>query len=418
MAASHPGNINLRRHAIVEPQSLGAQLPPPFVLQASSQSTSPSASHCPFRAVMTIFFSPSSSTAFFKLQSNVSLLVPSRGRDAFDTLQSNVYLIIRPEQIQSLVYSRVQLPARLDPLYRNLSGQETIRLSFTLSHTATWVVPNLDSLLPKMPVDASTLHAYQFLAGQRAVDVYIPANTLSDSQVSSLCDAVSRPEGSTRLETSREHDRLQDWYRGFEPGGKVVAIEHLDHIISPDTPTASPPSYDELDPSPPSVPPAPSRKRSRVASGLDASRDKRPSQADQMEVEANMTAAVARGGAVAERLASLILEAEKKEALLQERICAADTKLKQLQQLEVADQEDKEIKRQADKEALKEYIDERLEDLRTDLCEFVGDRYDDFCIEHVLRTEMEEFVDTAVSSVQEDLQERLETGVRVRFLDS
>ncbi|ROV86888.1 hypothetical protein VMCG_10935 [Cytospora schulzeri] len=373
---------------------------------------------------MTIFINTSSSTAFFKLQSNVSLLVPSPGRDTYDTLQSNVHLTIHPEQVESLVYSRAQLPARLNPLYRKLSGQETILLSFKLFHPAAWIVPNIQSLVPKMADDASTLHAYRLLAGQLALDVHMPGKALSELQASSLCDALSRP-GHLKLQTSREHDSFQDWYRGFGPGGKVVTVQEIPYIVSPNAPTASPPSYDELAPSPPSVPPPPlSRKRPRVTSGPSASREK-PPLTHQVELEE-----AAKGVALTDTLCGLILEAEAKEALLRERICAADKRLEQLPDTannkEDGDENDEDedegeeegiVGRQADREAMKEYIDERLDCLRNELCDFMDERYEELYIDHVLRAEMEEFVDSAIAYAHENLRERLQTGLRVQFVD-
>lgn len=385
---SAPG-INLRRQVIVESHS-----PEPHddhQQEHNHQNETMCGSHCSLRASTLIILNSTAHTAFFKLQSNLSLLLPS----SLDPIRSNIYLIIKPEQVQSLVWeSRDQLPASLAPVYKKLAGRKVIRLAFTLSEPPALVVPNISSLMPKSRDDASLLHAYQLLAGRRTVTVYLPAEALSEAQVSSLCAAVSAagPAGR-RVATSREHARVQDWYQGFAPGGQTVTADEMSRLVSSDAPTASlsPPSYDELALSPPHTS-APPQKRSRVASS-GSSVGPRPLPVAEADVLAN-------------RLHHLILEAGKQEALLKERIDAADARLEQLPQLDRLGKED-----------VMQCLDERLDSLRDELCDFIDDRCNDLFVDHVLREEMEQFVDEAIAAAQEDIRDKLEGGVSVRFLD-
>ncbi|KAL2291368.1 hypothetical protein FJTKL_13969 [Diaporthe vaccinii] len=244
-------------------------------------------------------------------------------------------------------------------------------------------------LMPKSRDDASLLHAYQLLAGRRAVTIYLPAEALSEVQVSSLCAAVSAGPEARQVATSQEHARVQDWYQGFTPGGKIVTADEMSNLVSSDAPTASlsPPSYDELALFPRHTS-APPQKRSRVASGSSMA----------------SPVSVAEVDALTNRLHLLILEAGKKEALLKERIDAADARLKQLPQMD-------------QKEDVVECLDERLDSLRDELRDFIDDRFNDLFVDHVLREEMEQFVDEAIAAAQEDIRDKLEGGVSVRFLE-
>ena len=386
MASSRSAsNINLRRQVIVEshaPESHDHEH------EHKNQKEHTCGSHCSLRASTLIIFNPTAHTAFFKLQSNLSLLLPS----SLDPMRFNIYLVIRPEQVQSLVWeSRDQLPASLAPVYKKLAARKITRLAFTLSEPPALVVPNMTCLMPKSRDDASLLHAYQLLAGQRAVTMYLPAEALSEVQVSSLCAGVSAGPEARQVATSQEHAFVQDWYQGFTPGGRTVTADEMSNLVSPDAPTASlsPPSYDELALSPPHTL-APPQKRSRVAS-----RSSVASPVPAAEVDA-----------LTNRLHQLILEASKKEALLKERIDAADVRLQQLPQTDRCGKED-----------VVECLDERLDSLRDELRDFIDDRFNDLLVDHVLREEMEQFVDEAVAAAQEDIRDKLEGGISLRFLE-
>lgn len=388
MAEPPPVTVNIRRQVIVESRG--------DVDDALQRDPSERGS-CALHSSMTAFLDSPSNTAFFKLQSPVVLLVPSSQTDHYDTLRSNVHLCIRPEHIVSLVHDRPLLPEGLAPLYRKLAGQETISLQFTLSKRPEWVVPNLASLMPKAQEDARLLAAFQSLASAQSTTIYMPSNALSESRALSLCHAVST---SGQLHASPQHSDFQRWYPS--PGGKIVPQNDIAHIVSADRPTESPPSYDNLSPSSQGQQAeSESRKRKRTSSGGDET------PLDDKEV----LGLVDRAGQMASRLRDLILEAEKKEALLKERMGEADRRLAQLAETRAEDKE-------AQVEELKQYIDDRLEETRAEIREFIDDHFDELSVDVVLKTEMEDYVDEGIRAAEDDLREKLSgNGVRVIFND-
>lgn len=379
---AEPLSVNVRRQVVVDSRENDA-LHPEHLEQRS----------CSIHSSMTVFFDSSSNAAFFKIQSPVVLLVPSSQTDHYDTVRSNVHLCIRPEHIVSLVHDRPQLPERLAPLYRKIAGQETICLHFTLSRPAEWIVPSFETLMPKTHEDARLLEAFQRLAKRHSIAVYVPKNAISEAKVSSLCVAVSK---SGQLHSSPHHSDFQRWFPS--PGGRVVPPDDIANAVAADRPTESPPSYDDLGLSSPG-PREASASRKRVRTSSDGHEE--PVDAEKAGVS------VDKAGGMVDRLRDLVLEAEKKEALLKERIGEADQRLVQLAE---ATAEDKE----SQLEQLKQYVDDRLEETRLDIREFIDERFDDLGVDLVLKSEMEDYVDETLRAAEDDLRERLSGGgVRV-----
>lgn len=227
--------------------------------------------------------------------------------------------------------------------------------------------------MPKSRDDADLLHTYQLLAGRRTVTVYLPAEILSEAHVSGLCAAVSAGPAARRVATSQVHARVNEWYQGPTFGGKIVTADEMSTLVSSDAPTSSlaVPSYDGLPLSPEQIS-APPQKRSRVASSGSS---------------VAYPLAVAEADALTSRLRHLILEAGEKEALLKERIEAADARLERLPQMDRRDKDD-----------VVECLDERLESLREELCGIIDDRLNDLLVDRVLRDEMEQFVDEVIDA--------------------
>lgn len=390
MAAALPASVNIRRQVIVDWRGNDA-------LDDALHAEQPEHDSCSVHSSMTIFSDLSSNTAFFKLQSPVNLLVPSSQTDHFDTLRSNVHLCIHPEHIISLVHDRVQLPERLAPLYKKIEGQETIRLHFVLSKPPEWVVPSFETLMPRTQEDAQLLAAFQRFATVQSVTVYMPSNAIPEAKVSSLCQAAST---SGQLHSSPRHADFQRWYP--RSGGKIVPPDRIEHIVSADRPTESPPSYDDLGLSS-SGPHKASTSRKRVRTSPDG---------QNMQFDDNtVLGSIDTAGKMASRLRDLILEAERKEALLKERISQADQKLDKLAE---ATAEDKE----SQLEQLRQYVDDRLEETRLEIREYIDEHFDELSVDIVLRSEMEDYVDEALRAAEDDLRERLGgNGVRVIFND-
>lgn len=394
MAAALPASVNIRRQVIVDSRgndALDEALQPEHVHPVHLERAS-----CSIHSSMTIFSDFSSSTAFFKLQSPVNLLVSSSQTDHFDTVRSNVHLCIRAEHIVSLTHDRVQLPERLAPLYKKIEGQETIRLHFVLAKPPEWVVPNFETLMPKTQEDAQLLATFQQFATMQSVTVYMPGNAMPEAKVSSLCHAAST---SGQLHSSPQHADFQRWYP--RSGGKIVPADGIAHIVSSDRPTESPPSYDDLGLSSPGPHEAStSRKRTRTSSG---GQDK--------QFDDDMQEAIDKAGKMASRLSNLILQAERKEALLKERISQADQRLNQLAEA-TAEDKDSQL------DQLKQYVDDRLEETRLEIREYIDEHFDELSVDIVLRSEIEDYVDEALRAAEDDLRERLGgNGVRVIFND-
>lgn len=381
--ASHV-TVNIRRQVVVES-------PEDDALRAET----PERESCAFHSSMAVFFDSSSNTAFFKLQSPVTLLAPSSQTDHYDTVRSNVHLCIRPEHISSLVHDRPQFPERLAPLYNELAGQETIRLQFTLSEPPEWVVPNLGTMIPKAQEDAQLLRAFQRLASVQSVTIYMPGNALPEAKALSVCHAAST---SGQLHASPQHADFERWYPS--PGGKTVPEDEIASIVSADRPTESPFSYDNLSPSTqgPQEDPATRKRRRTSSAGREQAFDDRINetldlldQAEQMEI----------------RLRNRLLEMEQNRALVAERIREAEQRLIQAAET-----------RTRPRTRRHKYIDDRLENTRAKIREFIDGHFNELSIDVVLKAEMEDYADEAIRAAEDDLREKLSgNGVRVLFND-
>lgn len=266
-----------------------------------------------------------------------------------------------------------------------------------LSKPAEWIVPSFETLMPKTNDDARLLRAFQRLAMAQSMSIYLPGVAISEAKASSLCESASK---SGQLHSSPHHAEFQRWYPS--PGGKVVPPDEIAHVVSADRPTESPPSYEDLGlSSTTSHEASASRKRARTSSG-----------GQEKLVDADkVVGSMDKAGQVADQLRDLVLQAERKEALLKERISEADQRLVQLAEAAADDT-------QSQLEELKQYVDDRLEETRLEIREFIDDRFDELGVDVVLKAEMEDYVDEALRTAEDDLRERLSSsGIRVIFDD-
>ncbi|KAF3768452.1 hypothetical protein M406DRAFT_354900 [Cryphonectria parasitica EP155] len=183
--------------------------------------------------------------------------------------------------------------------------------------------------MPKTMTDSDILQKYQILAKRDFLTVYMPNNAIPESTISALCNTASNKDC---LVLDSDAADYQSWYHASGLGSKIVSPESIDHVISVDRPTASPPSYDELALSPRTS----FRKRPRS----NPEDDRLPT--DKLET-------------LVGRLNNLISEAERKDALLAQRITQVDRRLDQLAEAEATC-----VDRQMDE--LKQFIEERLEE--------------------------------------------------------
>lgn len=215
--------------------------------------------------------------------------------------------------------------------------------------------------------------------------IHMPGNALSEATASSLCEAASK---RGQLHSSSHHADSQRWFSS--PGGKAVPPDDIANVISSDRPTESPPSYDDLGRSSPDPhESSASRKRIRTSSGGYEKPFDADIAVDSMDI----------AGRVVDRLQELVLKAEKKEALLKERIGEADQRLVWLAE---ATAEDKESQL-----GEKQYVDDRIEETRLEIRGFIDERFDDLGVDVVLKAEMEDCVDEGLRATEDDLRARL-----------
>ena len=374
-------------------------------------------------------------------------------------MNCKIYLFIRPEQVVSLVGERLQAPSGVCSLYQLLAKKKAkaLRLRFTLAEPTSLVVPDVGGcLIPRTKGDIEVLATLQGLAQGHTLELYMPGDVLQDEQLHSLCSALSAgPDhssnsgdvgvgGSERsrcpLRSSPEYGDPQTLYKKHR--GVVVPLHKVAGIVAVESPTvsrssaqsASPPSYDELGPSPPPVPPlSSSRKRLRTDSqGAGAgpataansgrgSDNPQAQQASRLMDEANLKIS---------KLQRLVAELDEKEAHLQATLDEATHKIAHLKQACLvhpcntttasnvdAGQEQTQDKEEQVPLSLKQYVESELDGLRGELQQYIDERFTELDTDVVLQHEMEEYVDYRVQVAQDSLLDRMSRGVSIHVDD-
>lgn len=191
----------------------------------------------------------STADAFLKLRTTV-LLKASAPR------KTPLFLFIHPERVRALRLGELNADEKShqEEACRKL-GTDVVCLHFTLSRPADLVGPKESDLMPKNKGSGDVLDSLRCLARQDNFVVYFARNAVSQARLVSLCEAAS---GGELKSIARQAD-LTSLYRG--KGGRVIT-----QLDAPDNTVpgpSSPPSYDELGPSPPLAPlDAPSSKKS------------------------------------------------------------------------------------------------------------------------------------------------------------
>lgn len=189
----------------------------------------------------------SSNDAFFKLRATVVLKADASSKTA-------LFVHIQPERIISLALDNVaddQLSAHQVAARRKL-GKDLTCLRFALTQPPDLIGPRLQSLTPKNKASGDILDSLRSLACQRHFAIYFSQKALLKSRLVSLCESAT----TGVLKTNARQADLSSLYRG--KGGEVIVVQKLSPAAgtSCDTvpPHGSPPSYNELDPSPPPAP--------------------------------------------------------------------------------------------------------------------------------------------------------------------
>lgn len=173
-----------------------------------------------------------SRAASFRLQMPVGL-------KAYPNAKTPFYFYIPAGRIESLAY---ELPEKVpDAAKRDLDGT-TSCLQFTLTGHGDLVVPP-GSLVPSGRKHGEKMDLFKFLARQTRVNIYLKRRALSEDVLRSLCDAIAQRS----LKSIDTASALAGLYKGA--GGRVFEEEPV--VTSAAPVPSSPPSYDELAPTPP-----------------------------------------------------------------------------------------------------------------------------------------------------------------------
>lgn len=409
---SSSGPINLRiRHAVVSSaanapdQSLAVNLPVDLL----------------------VAFDPTAMTAIFRLRAELGVQsLPLQNRNS----QTTVYLAIAPERVASLVqdwpatlpkHVAVAAPTRL-------IGAKTPPMCwhFTLKRAGSVLVPREQSIVPRGEADARTWDAFRRLTECHTFAVYFdPAQVQQPtSALSSLCEVAT----SGKLKSSPKHLDLGTLYNGrgavsLDRSGEDFGEDevgatsrsstrptHSAILDIDDASTASPPSYDELGPRPPSPPHHP-RKRLRTSSSAFIQSEGRLED-DEIAEAANgltklldraaqaqetLTRAVERAAAAEERLQSRITELEATNIRLRERLQEITTHIAQ---------SDQSLDQTEFRNEMTEYVDGRLEEVRDEIEDILDVRIDDAKIE--IKLELQEEVEERLKQAEEEIKETIQ----------
>ncbi|ROV92307.1 hypothetical protein VSDG_07283 [Cytospora chrysosperma] len=393
--------------------------PPPDVLNlrgtpaviewhdAASQSSSTSylaQSSDPSPLQFSLFFDPSSNTAFFKLRAAVVL----EGATPQDQVKTHMYIFVYPEQVLSLVQEEVEkLPeAAISPAAR-LSSCKIMCLRFVLFKPVSVVAPVEVPVRPKTTADARLLDALQQLMQQNALAIYLALDALPNSKrLQSLCRASS----NSSLKSQPKHADLSGLYGGR--GGRVVECltgsarsgaegkekerMQVRHAAPDDKdPLEIPPSYDEVALSPQSTAPRPpptfSKKRRRVSFESAAPAT------DQMDVLNICAQLLARQQAEIQKqlFAHMDERLHQMEARLVERL--DDRLSEQLEGLrgDICTQ-------------VEERMDTRIDEVTVDVDALIDERIDDSVIG--IKMDLESFVKDEIRNVEDDIRDDLQEG--------
>lgn len=314
-----------------------------------------------------LHYNVASDKAFFKIWTKVALKA-SRNQ------LKRLFFLIQPERIESLALEE-------DPDVKHGLGPTTVCLRFVLSSAATLVGPKVD-LTPRNKTSGDKMDALRLLSGQLNFCIFTnpPTRTLPRIQLSSLCNFVSQH----RLRSIVDHANVGRLYAG--QGGYVIEVSAPAQTresspippgaVDEDATTASlpssPPSYDELPPPPPALETqaGPSKKRRREGSSEEQSAERQDMPMSRKLIE-EICAQM-----VDSRLAGL--------------------KCDMAQQLE--DLEGR----------LRDYIEERIDEVREDARQETGAMIDDEY--YGVKAELQDYVEEEFKQVEERFVERINSA--------
>ncbi|EOD49951.1 hypothetical protein UCRNP2_3279 [Neofusicoccum parvum UCRNP2] len=191
-------------------------------------------------------------------------------------VQGPTTISLRVDAAASSAFIKLRFPASLKALPKTslflYIYPERIRIKsvrFELSEPGVAVVPD-EPLHPKNRASGNTLELLSSLSRATTLTVYLPEKALPEDLLPSLIKA----HGNGGLRTMEREADLSTLYCG--KGGKIFGSQTPTAQTRDVTPAQTPPSYDELGPSPPRVPEPlrsskhPTGKRRRLSSGAQS----------------------------------------------------------------------------------------------------------------------------------------------------
>ncbi|KAH7058620.1 hypothetical protein B0J12DRAFT_368617 [Macrophomina phaseolina] len=208
-------------------------------------------------------FDKTERAAFFKLRVPVALKECPK--------KTNIFVYVLPQRIVG-VEATTGLSATIpEPVRRGLvqanvcsSPENITRLHFSLSKPPVLVIPASTSLAPTTTTSGNILNMLQSLAQATDLTLFFPSKHMARERLATLC-SLARDGGLRPMANQLDLTSLH--------GGKGAhMVEGVDLHIPP--PTDSPPSYDELAPSPP--PPKAESLKARVPTSPSSPPAKKP----------------------------------------------------------------------------------------------------------------------------------------------
>lgn len=362
----------------------------------------------------------STADAFLKLRTTV-LLKASAPR------KTPVFLFIHPERVRALRLGGFEADHKVhqEEACRRL-GTDVACLLFILSRPADLVGPKESDLIPKNKGSGDTLDSLRCLARQDDFAIYFPRKALSQARLVSLCEAAS----SGALKSIARQADLTSLYRG--KGGRVITQLDTPDDAAPGP--SSPPSYDELGPSPPLAPLDASFGRTQMflaiafcLTGLTqapghASKKRRRDSSDDVGSRRQDPVDVERmcRKIVEEQKVEMLKLVEEQQNKLYERLLA-DLKPyigQELDKLETRIMEHVEERAGKQAEEQDEHLEQRLEEVKDEVSDAIESRVGDVDEKvedefYGLRLRLEDFIREEITDAEERIVEHLENSATV-----
>ncbi|EKG09527.1 hypothetical protein MPH_13421 [Macrophomina phaseolina MS6] len=334
------------------------------------------------RVIADIAFQSNKNAAKFKIRVPILL-------EAF-TRVTNLIVFIDPEQILSMKRDAAGngIPKLVETAMVTsrvcTSSHDISALRFSLARPPRVVVPKGTLLTPRKDSNAAVLSLLKSLARSTQITLYLP---LDKDDVGKALDDLCTAAGPTNLHTLAG-DNLKRLYGG--KGGVILDCESDDT----DERSPSPPSYDELGPTPPPPPPEEQRLR-RASKDLTPVAPAKKAKLDDVTEKTRSTVVVSSITDLAQQVDALRREVRQSDERLDERLHQLRSKL-----LGEVEERMTELRTEFEDE-----LHGRLEDVRTEMEGFTHELIDDRLLD--IKCDAEDFIRERLDEAEHDLKMRM-----------